>query len=71
MSKKFDSVGAIMAFEGGELDDDGILELFSHLVKTGLAFQLQGSYGRAAVSLIERGFIEARTGKILKDSSDE
>lgn len=58
-SKKpaFDVVGAIMAFEGGELDDDGVIELFQHLVDTGMAWSLQGSYGRAAASLLEQGLI--------------
>ena len=62
--KPFDTVGAIMAFEGGELDRQGTLELFSHLIKTGMAWSLQGSYGRAAASLIERGLI-SKTGEIL------
>ncbi len=65
MSKRFDLVGSIMAFEGGELSDTGILELFSHLVKTGMAWTLQGSYGRFAKQLIEAGYLSG-TGKILK-----
>lgn len=56
-AKPYDSVGAIIAFEQGELDDEATLELFQHLVDTGLAWQLQGSYGRAATALIERGLI--------------
>ena len=71
MSKKFDLVSSIMDFEGGELDTPGVLELFSHLIKTGMAWSLQGSYGRAAMSLINNGYIEAETGKILKYSVDE
>ncbi len=53
----FDQVGAIMAFEQGSLDDEGIIELFQHLVDTGLAWQLQGSYGRAAKQLLDQGLI--------------
>lgn len=56
--KGFDQVGAIIAFESGELDEEGTLKLFQHLVDTGLAWQLQGSYGRTAQSLIEQGLIQ-------------
>lgn len=48
-------LGMIMAFEQGELDDDGTVVLFQHLVDTGLAWQLQGFYGRTAMDLIEQG----------------
>lgn len=49
-------VDAIMAFESGELDDDGIINLFQKLIDSGLAWQLQGSYGRMANALIESGY---------------
>jgi hypothetical protein len=63
-TKPYDVTGAIIDFEMGELDDQGILDLFSHLIKTGLAWQLQGSYGRAAADLIEGGII-GQDGAIL------
>lgn len=47
----------IMAFEQGELDQDGIVELFQHLVDTGMAWTLQGFYGRTARDLIEAGLV--------------
>ena len=56
-TEPYDVVGAIMEFEDGTLDTQGTLELFSHLIKTGQAWQLQGSYGRAASSLIEGGYL--------------
>lgn len=56
----YDTVGGIIAYESGDLDDDGFIELFQHLVNSGLAWQLQGSYGRTAASLIEAGHIKAR-----------
>lgn len=58
--EKFDEVGAIIAFECGELNEDKTLELFQHLVNNGHAWTLQGSYGRAAKVLIERGLIHAK-----------
>jgi hypothetical protein len=54
----------IIAYESGELDHDGILDLFANLIKTGMAWQLQGSYGRTAAHLIETGLI-SRDGKRL------
>jgi hypothetical protein len=51
-------VDKIIAFEQGELDEDGIIELFQELIDSGLAWQLQGSYGRMARSLIEAGYCE-------------
>jgi hypothetical protein len=55
----YDAVSNIMAFEQGDLDEDGTLVLFQHLVDTGLAWSLQGSYGRMAQGLIDAGFIAA------------
>lgn len=55
--KPYDVTGAIIAFEMCDLDDQGCLELFAYLVKTGMAWELQGSYGRLARYLIEREFI--------------
>jgi hypothetical protein len=53
----YDSVGAIMDYEGGEFSAEKTVELFQYLVDTGLAWSLQGSYGRAAAALIERGLV--------------
>lgn len=48
-------VGKIIAYENGDLTYDEILAFFGELIETGLAWQLQGSYGRMAASLIESG----------------
>ena len=48
-------VDFIIDFEQGDLDDDGVIALFQYLIDTGLAWSLQGFYGRTATSLIEAG----------------
>lgn len=55
MAKNFDVVGQIIAYESGELEHEDILQLFQHLIDTGMAWILQGHYGRTAANLIENG----------------
>lgn len=62
---KFNRVNYIIRYESGELSDNDTLKLFSHLIKTGLAWSLQGHYGRIASALIEDKWL-SRQGKILK-----
>jgi hypothetical protein len=50
-----DLVEKIAEFEAGELEDLEIFELFQRLINSGLAYRLQGSYGRTAEYLIESG----------------
>lgn len=57
----FDHVGAIIEYENGDADDEQTLELLQYLVDTGLAWQLQGHYGRVATALIERDLIAKPT----------
>ena len=64
-----DQVDLIMAYESGELDEAGILKLFSELIKSGQAWSLQGSYGRTAKALIDAGYINEK-GTITKDVVD-
>ena len=52
-----DLVGGISKYESGEMDMVEVVELFQHLVNTGLAWSLQGHYGRTAEALIEDGLV--------------
>lgn len=50
----------LMAYETGTLDEDGIIAFFQHLVDTGLAWSLQGHYGRTAEALIDAGYVRSQ-----------
>ena len=51
-------VSKIMAYEEGKLDQDEMILLFSQLVSSGMAWKLQGSYGRTAKCLIDAGVLD-------------
>ena len=51
------SLAFIIAFENGDCSEQEVIEGFQNLVDTGLAWQLQGSYGRMARRLLEAGEI--------------
>lgn len=54
--KKFDVVGFVIDYEGGDLDEQEIIEGFQELINNGMAWSLQGHYGRTATALIEEGY---------------
>lgn len=53
----FDVTGAIIEYEQGGMSDEDMVKLFQHLVDTGMAWQLQGHYGRMATRLIQAGLV--------------
>jgi len=55
----------MMAYEDGGMTTDELVEFFSELIKSGLAWKLQGRYGRTAETLIVSGFID-RHGNVLE-----
>ena len=50
-----DLTSDIIAYENGELDEPQVVEFFQNLINTGIAWQLQGSYGRTAADLLKCG----------------
>lgn len=57
-----DLVTKIMDYESGEMSEEDTIDLFQELINSGLAWQLQGSYGRTALALIEAGLCESVQG---------
>ena len=53
-------IDKIIAYEQGELNDEQTLEFFQELVNNGMAWILQGHYGRTAMRLLEAGLIEQK-----------
>lgn len=45
----------MIAWENGELDDADVIALFQDLIDSGMAWTLQGCYGRQAQALIDAG----------------
>lgn len=50
----------LIAYEQGELDGDELIGLFQYLVDSGLAWRLQGHYGRTANDFINAGLVEVQ-----------
>lgn len=50
-------VDDIIAYESGQMDRDEIIAFFQKLVNTGVAWELQGAYGRQADQLLKLGLI--------------
>ena len=46
----------IIAYEEDELNGLEIIEFFQELINNGMAWKLQGHYGRMATDLIENGY---------------
>ncbi len=55
-------VAKIIAYEQGDLDEDSTIQLFQELVNIGMAWTLQGHYGRTAKALIDAGYVTRKVG---------
>ena len=69
MKQTKDFLDQIMDYESGELNDKEIIEMFSEMVKNGVAWSLQGSYGRTADALIFNEVLD-KGGNILINLKD-
>jgi hypothetical protein len=50
------NINDIMSYENGEMEEEEMIEFFQSLINSGMAWTLQGSYGRMAMRLVEDGF---------------
>ena len=51
-----DMLDKIIAWEGGEMTtEEEVISFFQELINNGMAWTLQGSYGRTAKDLIDMG----------------
>ena len=58
LNDDYDVVDAICRYEEGEMATEAEeVELFRYLIKTGMIHHLQGTYGRTARDLQERGLL--------------
>ena len=59
-------VGRLVAYESGEMNQDEIIKFFQELVDNGVAWKLQGHYGRMADTLIDSGMVKAASHPFVK-----
>ena len=57
--EKMDQLDFIMAYESGNATEEEVIEGFQHLIDNGMAWTLQGHYGRMAQHLIDEGLCTA------------
>ena len=50
-------VDKVCRYEEGQMSEDEIISFFQELVNSGMAWSLQGHYGRTAMHLIESGLV--------------
>ena len=52
-----DLIEKLMRFEADDMDEAETIDFFQDLVNTGMAWKLQGYYGRMAAHLIDQGLV--------------
>jgi len=61
---------SIIKYEDGSMNAAEIIELFQELVNNGMAWSLQGHYGRFATQLIDEGIVTRPKPDIIIDEED-
>ena len=62
------NVDDIMRYEAGTMTEEEVIDFFQGLVDTGMAWRLQGSYGRTAKALIDYGWVSPPSTEQKYDS---
>ena len=62
-----DLLNCIIQYEDGEMSDEETVTFFQELVNNGMAWTLQGHYGRMAMHLIESGHVQS----VVEENDDE
>ncbi len=57
LTSTFNPLRQMVAWEEGQLDHDDTVQLFQHIVNTGIVWCLHGIYGRKAHDLIQAGLV--------------
>ena len=67
------NIDKMMAYESGELNDAETINFFADLVKSKMAWSLQGHYGRMASAMIDAGFIspEGEVTELAKETFNQ
>jgi len=52
-----DLLEKLLRFEADDMDEAETIDFFQDLVNTGMAWKLQGYYGRMAAHLIDQGLV--------------
>ena len=63
-------VDGIIRYESGEMNEEEVIEFFQELVDTGLAWKLQGHYGRTAKALIDYGWVNTPHQEIFGEDEE-
>lgn len=53
-------IDKIIQYENGSMSEEETIEFFQELIDSGMAWKLQGHYGRTAAYFIEEGNCEKR-----------
>jgi len=56
-------VGQIIKYENGSMEEKEMISFFQDLINNGMAWNLQGHYGRTAMALIEEGYCTHTQGE--------